>query len=79
MYPRGALLYRLFSFSRWLPCKPNRPKTDVDLLDVGVETCWLVQLPLRPVTVFPDRPDGTVADPVLDLEIDVKEVFDPEE
>lgn len=55
------------------------------LLEAGVESCWLVQPPLRTVTVFPDRmdgttvSDGTVTDPVLDLEIDVGEVFDPDE
>jgi Uma2 family endonuclease len=47
------------------------------LLEAGVESSWLVQPTLRIVTVFPDHmngttvSDGTVSDPVLDLEIDV--------
>ena len=54
------------------------------LLDVGVQSCWLVQPPLRTVTVFPGHmdgttvSDGTLADPVLEIEIDVRDVFDPD-
>jgi Uma2 family endonuclease len=52
------------------------------LLGAGVQSCWLVQPPLRTVTVFPGTlngttvSNGTVADPVLDLEIAVDAVFD---
>ena len=51
------------------------------LLGAGVQSCWLVQPPLRTVTVFPGTLDGTtvssgtVIDPVLDIEIDVEAVF----
>lgn len=55
------------------------------LLDAGVQSCWLVQPPLRTVTVFPGHmdgttvSDGTVSDPVLDVEVDSTEIFDPDE
>jgi len=55
------------------------------LLDAGVQSCWLVQPPLRTVTVFPGTLDGTtvssgsVTDPVLDIEVSLKAIFDPNE
>lgn len=55
------------------------------LLDAGVQSAWLVQPPLRTVTVFPGHMDGTtvsddtLTDPVLEIDIDVREVFDPDE
>jgi Uma2 family endonuclease len=54
------------------------------LLDAGVQSCWLVQPPLRTVTVFPGHmdgttvSDGTLTDPVLEIDIDVQDVFDPD-
>jgi hypothetical protein len=54
------------------------------LLNAGVQTCWLVQPPLRTVTIFPGTLDGStvssgpLSDPVLDVEFDVREVFDPQ-
>jgi hypothetical protein len=54
------------------------------LLDAGVQSCWLVQPPLRTVTVFPGDmegttvSDGTLTDPVLEIDIDVQDVFDPD-
>jgi hypothetical protein len=50
-------------------------------MDHGVESCWLVQPPLRTITVFtPDMESttyssGTVTDPVTEIEVDLKEVF----
>lgn len=55
------------------------------LLDAGVHSCWLVQPPLRTVTLFPGTLDGTTVssgsftDPVLDIEISVDSIFDPDE
>jgi Uma2 family endonuclease len=52
------------------------------LLGAGVQSCWLVQPPLRTVTVFPGAlngttvSNGTVVDPVLDIEIGAAAVFD---
>lgn len=54
------------------------------LIDAGVQSCWLVQPPLRTVTVFPGHMDGTtvsegtVTDPVLEIDVDVEDVFDPD-
>ena len=54
------------------------------LLDAGVQSCWLVQPTLRTVTVFPGHVDGTtvsedsLTDPVLEIDIDVEDVFDPD-
>jgi Uma2 family endonuclease len=54
------------------------------LLDAGVQSCWLVQPPLRSLTVFPGHldgttvSDGTLTDPVLEIDVDVEEVFDPD-
>ena len=55
------------------------------LLDAGVQSCWLVQPPLRTVTLFSGTLDGTTVssgsftDPVLDIEISMTEIFDPDE
>lgn len=55
------------------------------LLDAGVQSCWLVQPPLQTVTVFSGNMDGTTAssgsvtDPVLDIEVSLKAIFDPDE
>lgn len=55
------------------------------LLNAGVQSCWLVQPPLRAVTLFPGTMDsttvssGTFTDPVLDVEISVDSIFDPDE
>lgn len=55
------------------------------LLDAGVQSCWLVQPPLRTVTLFPGTLDGTTVssgsftDPVLDIEVSVDSIFDPDE
>jgi Uma2 family endonuclease len=55
------------------------------LLDAGVQSCWLVQPPLRTVTVFPGSMDGNtvssgaVTDPVLDIEVPIDAIFDPDE
>ena len=51
------------------------------LLDHGVESYWLVQPQLRTITVYSGEMDsktyseGTVADPNLDLEVTIEEVF----
>jgi len=51
-----------------------------DLLQAGVESCWLVQPVLRTVTIFTEAgqrtfSEGTVADPVTGIELDVSDVF----
>jgi Uma2 family endonuclease len=54
------------------------------LLNAGVQSCWLVQPPLRTVTVFPGRLEGTtvssgtVTDPLLDIEVALEDIFDPD-
>lgn len=55
------------------------------LLDAGVQSCWLVQPPLRTVTLFPGTMDsttvssGSFTDPVLDIEVSIDAIFDPDE
>ncbi|PSQ65374.1 MAG: hypothetical protein BRD32_04450, partial [Bacteroidetes bacterium QH_2_64_74] len=55
------------------------------LLGAGVQSCWLVQPPLRTVTLFPDTLDGTTVssgsftDPVLDIKVPIDAIFDPDE
>lgn len=55
------------------------------LLQAGVQSCWLVQPPLRTVTLFSGNMDGTtvsggsVTDPVLDIEVSLNAIFDPDE
>lgn len=52
------------------------------MLDAGVQSCWLVQPAMQTVTVYTkgQRPrtfdSGTVADPHLDVEVDVRSLFD---
>jgi len=51
------------------------------LIEHGVQSCWLVQPPLRTITVFTEGMEsttydrGTVTDPVTEIEVDVGEVF----
>lgn len=51
------------------------------LMEHGVESCWIVQPPLRTITVFtPDMESttyssGTVTDPATDVELDVEDIF----
>lgn len=51
------------------------------LLDHGVQSCWLVQPQLRTITVYSGDmdsttySDGTVADPTLDIEVAIDDVF----
>ena len=51
------------------------------LMEHGVESCWIVQPPLRTITVLtPDMESttyssGTVTDPATDVELDVEDIF----
>lgn len=51
------------------------------LLNSGVQSSWLVQPQLRTITVYSGDmasqtySEGTVADPVLDIEVDLDDVF----
>jgi len=51
------------------------------LLEHGGESCWIVQPPLRTITLFtPDMESttyssGTVTDPATDVELDVEDIF----
>jgi Uma2 family endonuclease len=51
------------------------------LLGSGVQSCWLVQPQLRTITVYSGDmesktySEGTVADPNLDVEVDLADVF----
>ena len=51
------------------------------LLGSGVQSCWLMQPQLRTITVYSGDvasntySDGTVADPNLDIEVDLADVF----
>jgi Uma2 family endonuclease len=51
------------------------------LLENGVQSCWLVQPQLRTITVYTQALDskthseGTVADPTLDVEVAIDDVF----
>jgi Uma2 family endonuclease len=51
------------------------------LLTHGVQSCWLVQPQLRTITVFTEGAeprtysDGTVADPITDIVVELAEVF----
>lgn len=51
------------------------------MMQHGVESCWIVQPPLRTITVFtPDMEsttysEGTVMDPATEIEIDLDAVF----
>lgn len=52
------------------------------MLDAGVKSCWLVQPAMQTITVYTDgeRPrtydSGTLTDPNLDVEVDVRSLFD---
>ena len=52
-----------------------------DLLDHGVQSCWLVLPPLKTITLFTEGmesktyADGTVTDPVTDIAVDLDAVF----
>lgn len=52
------------------------------MLDAGVRSCWLVQPAMQTITVYVDgeRPrtydSGTLTDPNLDVEVDVRSLFD---
>ena len=51
------------------------------LLDQSVQSCWLVQPQLRTITVYSGNMEsttysqGTVADPNLDIEVTIEDVF----
>lgn len=51
------------------------------LLEHGVQSCWIVQPPLRTITVFtPDmesttHSEGVVTDPATEIEVDLNDVF----
>lgn len=51
------------------------------LLNHGVQSCWLVQPQLRTITVYTEDmesktySEGTVADPTLDIEVTIEDVF----
>ena len=51
------------------------------LTEHGVRSCWLVQPPLRTITVFTESMEsstydrGTVTDPVTEIEVDIDDVF----
>jgi len=54
------------------------------LMEHGVESCWIVQPPLRTITVFtPDMDSttyssGSVTDPTTEIEVDLADVFSVE-
>jgi Uma2 family endonuclease len=54
------------------------------LMEHGVESCWIVQPPLRTITVFtPDMDSttyssGVVPDPTTEIEVDLADVFSVE-
>lgn len=51
------------------------------LVEHGVQSCWLVQPPLRTITVFTEgmtsttHDRGTVTDPITEIEVEIDEVF----
>ncbi len=51
------------------------------MMEHGVESCWIVQPPIRTITVFtPDMESttyssGTVSDPATEIEVDLDDVF----
>ena len=54
------------------------------MMEHGVQSCWIVQPPLRTVTVFtPDMESttyssGTIADPATEVKVDVDDIFSME-
>lgn len=68
---------------------PSQSTQDVadkiyDMLDAGVESCWLVQPAMQTITVYTDgaKPRtfdrGTLTDPATDIEVDVDDLFSVE-
>jgi Uma2 family endonuclease len=66
---------------------PSQSTQDVvdkinDMLDAGVQSCWLVQPAMETITIYMegDKPQtfstGTVTDPATDIQVEVSEVFD---
>jgi Uma2 family endonuclease len=66
---------------------PSQSTQDVvdritDMLDAGVQSCWLVQPAMQTVTIYTPgaRPttvsSGTVTDPATDIAVDVADIFD---
>lgn len=66
---------------------PSRSTQDVvdtitDMLEAGVQSCWLVQPATETVTIFtPDtKPttvsEGTVSDPATEIEVEIDAIFD---
>jgi Uma2 family endonuclease len=53
-----------------------------DMLDAGVQSCWLVQPAMETITIYTEgeKPHtvstGTVTDPATDIEVEVSEIFD---
>jgi Uma2 family endonuclease len=53
-----------------------------DMLDAGVQSCWLVQPAMETITIYTegDKPQtfstGTVTDPATEIEVDLSEIFD---
>lgn len=53
-----------------------------DMLDAGVQSCWLVQPAMETITIYTtdEKPHtvstGTVTDPATDIQVEVSEVFD---
>jgi hypothetical protein len=53
-----------------------------DMLEAGVESCWLVQPAMETVTIFTPgaKPNtvtsGTLTDPATEIEVEIDEIFD---
>ena len=68
---------------------PSQSTQDVadkihDMLDAGVQSCWLVQPAMQTITVYTEdtKPrtvdHGTLTDPATDIEVDVDDLFSVE-
>jgi Uma2 family endonuclease len=68
---------------------PTQPQQDVmdrinDMLDAGVDSCWLVQPATESITIFTgdEKPTtvstGTLHDPATDMEINLANIFEEE-
>jgi Uma2 family endonuclease len=66
---------------------PSQSTQDVvdkitDMLEAGVESCWLVQPAMETVTIFTPgaKPNtvtsGTLTDPATEIEVEIDEIFD---
>ncbi len=66
---------------------PSQSMQDVvdkinDMLDAGVQSCWLVQPATETVSIFTsgEKPatvsTGTITDPSTDIEVEIDEIFD---